>query len=155
MRVTSSHPFHGRSACHLPHLDHTCGYPGSHLLPPPPSSPCLSKHLCRCGSVPAVTDGYRMRPSVLRCVQLYFSGVPICYSEHPVCNGTNAFWWCPLPCALFIGTPAWIMILILPSWLDWELQVQDMGSFRTSYTGIIVICLNRSLYFLMASLCLF
>lgn len=32
---------------------------------------------------PACNGGYRTRPSVLRCVQLYISGVLVCNSEHP------------------------------------------------------------------------
>lgn len=41
----------------------------------------------------------------------------------------------PLPCAPFLGTPVQVMTLILPSWLDWELQLQDCSELAPDTQG--------------------
>lgn len=69
----------------LPHLDNSHEHltPLLLLLFLLVSSPS-QQHLCRCGPALPVTDGYRTRPSVLRCVQLLRSSglqfrAPLCF----------------------------------------------------------------------------
>lgn len=61
----------------------------------------------------------------------------------------------PLPCAPFLDTPVGVKILILPGWLNWELQLQDCREFGAGHRDLCHPFEPSFAYLLLASLCLF
>lgn len=148
MFVKDTHLFtfinRGRSVCFLLHLGSTHGHLNS---PPPCPPPCFSKHLCRRGPVPPVTRGYRMRPSVLRCVQLLLlRSLGLRFTAPLDVKELMALWscsssLCPIPGHLCLSHDS-----RSAQRLDWEPRLWDCRVLGTGHTGGFVLQLNCNLH---------